>query len=185
VSITGTLLDDLPAAGRNQVLRTLARCGDVGTFLDLLGDLSLDSHEDIPRMRALAIAMARIKSPEKLEEVQTVFDLALRSSNALVREEAARTLGLRPEAGAVESLRGLLKDPDLHVRFQAACSLMRREDHAGIPVLMEALETSGALADRASESLWLLRRKAERLDAWQWREWLEESGFLEKAEDVQ
>jgi len=167
------LVEELSPEGRNAILRILARTAQPGAFLDLLGDLSLDSADDVPWLGALALVFPRIRSPRRLEEAETILDLALQSSCNLVREEATRMLGMSADPALVPRLRECLKDDDLHVRYQAAVSLALRGDHSGAPVLAEALQT-GSLAMHARICLGRLRGTDEFFTTLQWLDWLEE-----------
>lgn len=65
--------------------------------------------------------------------------------------------GLCQELRDKECLRALLKDQDGATRFRAAWSLARLGDNAGVPILIEALQSRDtALADRARVALFIL-----------------------------
>src|SRR6267142_2297660 len=90
--------------------------------------------DDDPRLRRyLALSLGEVRDPRAVEPlVQSLRDPDVQT--------AAYALGTLDDPGSIAPLRGLLHDPVEDVAWNAALSLARRGDRAGLPLLLRMLD---------------------------------------------
>jgi hypothetical protein len=162
------ILDQVGTEGRNRILRVLARNPEDETGIRRLFTLATAPDVGaIAAMRALAGVSGDFDA-----RVKDVLTSQLKSPNALVRQEAATSLGRRGATSAASPLEAALLDADQPVRLAAAIALWRLGNRAGGSVLVDSVDDpeSGAEARSLLEAAW---SEAAPADAAGWRKWLE------------
>jgi len=94
------------------------------------------------------------------EKARTAIGAALTDPDPLVREQAARSVGIRRERSRRAPLETLLKDPEPTVRREAAIALGRLNDPQAGPALMAALGDADVFV------AWSIRHAIKSLKAW-------------------
>lgn len=146
-------LDHPARSVRLESQRVLVRAGPgvVGPLVDRLGK------DDAGPGRLHALwTLDAIGSPEARRSIRG----ALTDHEVEVRLQAARSVGIRREQGALASLTSLLRDPDAAVRREAAIALGKLGDPSAGASLLAALGDPDAFAS------WAIRDAIRRLQAW-------------------
>lgn len=140
--------DDNPRI-RLTLAELAAHFGDPAALDRLLTFLALPDEQD-PKGELRVPAMIAIASlgQERAAEPLAAF---LAHSDSFLRQSAAAALQTIPGEASRAALAGLLDDPSLELRGQAAISLARRGDPAGADVLRELIALESYAAARGAD----------------------------------
>jgi HEAT repeat protein len=99
---------------------------------------------DLAAVPAVEEALATIASPEAIEGLEALLEAdpsaqGMRTPSTEVRAAAARALARVGAPGALESLLGVLEDPEVAVVLGAMEGLLRLRDPSAVPALAEQL----------------------------------------------
>lgn len=138
------------------VLKAIGRMDAVESVTPALRE-ALEPAQDLETrkqaLQAVAMIAGRRREQDQILDQPQLTDAVIdasTSSDAVLRQHAAFTMGLLPGAATDARLSVLLQDPDEMTRINAAIAFARDSSPRGLPVLMQALRDTKKWAESPS-----------------------------------